>query len=242
MLSIMEFDRLFQYYPTESGDSLIHSTLKFVSKEEAEEIKNCKKNVFLKQDNSDNENRVVVTEPPETPVVYNSNEESLRIVYVLLIIDYDLTLVDNNSQAFPSAMKFLQNINVMRVNNIIFKPLKVLWSLGSKSYIKETLPNNFPKYKFDFIKANNKHMSVRQKNLSDIRRNLIQLGYDRYLAGPSIIIDDQKQNLKSNEYDIVKDVKKYYILSNETVIDVKYDDLYKSILHDLFEFYKTTTG
>ncbi len=172
--------------------------------------------------------------------VVNKKKDTYKLVYFVLVLDYDLTLVDKNSVPYPSSFKFIKDINFLEKKNVIFKPFRVLWSLGSEDYVKASLKKHFKISDFDRVKTNDSKMSVRQKHIVPLKKDLSKLkSCEKHLSGPVVIIDDQKKNLNSKEFEIPINVSKYYIYKNDKddPIDVNYDLLLKHMINKLHSFF-----
>lgn len=167
-------------------------------------------------------------------------KNTYKIVYFVLILDYDLTLVDSNSRPFPSVFKFLFDIDNLQKQNTIFKPLKVIWSLGSDDYVKSSLKKHFKSCKFDFVKTNDSEMKTERKRIGSLRKDLKKYNKHDYLSCPVVIIDDQEKNLNKKDYNVTINVKNYYKYNEKNeVVDVKYNVLLKDLKNKLLLIKKT---
>lgn len=120
-------------------------------------------------------------------------------IYPVIVVDYDLTLVDRSSRPFHGSHEFIERLRQFNdgQNQLI------LYSHGSPAYINEGLNKHYERERkyFDLIISDS---SAREnKPISQVRRVIKKLDY---LIGPYVIIDDMRSNLDSDQYDVVIDI------------------------------------
>lgn len=136
----------------------------------------------------------------ERPPSSSTSYRGFRI-HPVLVVDYDLTLVNKSSRPFPGAHEFVKSL---REFNNGHNQL-VLYSHASKAYIEDGLDKHFEderKY-FDEIIADSSPRN--NKPITHVRRIIKNT---EFLIGPYVIIDDMRSNLDSDQYDIVIDIKR----------------------------------
>jgi len=89
----------------------------------------------------------------------------------------------------------------------------------------------FPFFKYNLLISD----TTRQTKPITHVRKLIK-GNILYLCGPSVIIDDKMTNLKTAEYDIVKDVNRY-----KTEFDVNFKLLFFDLKTSIEQFFTNYT-
>jgi len=143
----------------------------------------------------------------------------IQNAYVLLVLDFNLTLVNNEDIPYASSKWFLSNIKSLHPNMYI-----VIYSHASKQYVENKMNDLFPYFKYNLLISD----TTRQTKPITYVRKLIK-GNLLYICGPSIIIDDKMSNLKTSEYDIVKDVKRYKTESGDVDFKLLFFDLKISV-------------
>jgi hypothetical protein len=155
-------------------------------------------------------------------IVSYSSIIGVENAYVLLVLDFNLTLVNNEDIPYPSSKWFLSNIRNLHSNMYI-----VIYTHASKQYIENKMQYLFPFFKYNLLISD----TTRQTKPITHVRKLIK-GNLLYLCGPSVIIDDKMTNLKTSEYDIVKDVNRY-----KTEFDVNFKLLFFDLKTSIEQFF-----
>lgn len=127
------------------------------------------------------------------------DRSSLRPV---IVVDYDLTLVDRASRPFPKSKEFLETLRKYHEG----LNTTVLYSHGTKDYVHRSLTRNYPRWAeyFDVILSDGSARS--NKPVTYVREKIKAIKPVEYLIGPYVILDDTKTNLDDDQYDIVIDV------------------------------------
>lgn len=168
----------------------------------------------------------------------NPRSSQNSILYFVIVLDFDETLVDKNSIAYPGAVNFvnqLDNLPPHRSTGKRYVPLKVLWSLGSHDYVTTCLAKEFSGCRFDLVKTGSKSS---HKGIVELRYDLFNLNANKYLQGPSVIVDDREENLRKDQYDVAVDVKRYYVKRGQRVADVNYTKLLMDVLSRVYDLYR----
>lgn len=187
------------------------------SKYPNQDIPQLKRKRTFHHDEQDNENCT-----SQTPV---SHKIEINNAYVLLVLDFNLTLVNNEDIPYASSKWFLSNIKSLHPNMYI-----VIYSHASKQYVENKMKDLFPFFKYNLLISD----TTRQTKPITYVRKLIK-GNIMYLCGPSIIIDDKLSNLKTSEYDIVKDVKRY---NKSDTNDIDFKTLFLDLKTSVEQFFE----
>lgn len=128
-------------------------------------------------------------------------------VHPVIVVDYDLTLVNCSSKPFPGSHEFIEKLRDINdgQNQLI------LYSHGSPAYIDEGLNKHYERERKYFDEIVSDSSARNNKPVTYVRRVIKRLDH---LIGPYVIIDDKRSNLDSDQYDIVIDVTRM----------TKYDD------------------
>lgn len=151
----------------------------------------------------------------------------------IIVVDMDETLIDNNNNdlPIPQSTEFLDSLE-----KLFFKGCKILWTKGSAAHVEQNLHPDHRK-KFDkIILGSHKHLRHQGKPITVIRKLSLPKAA---LAGPYIIIDDNDENLRSDQYDITIDVKKYYIHSVNEPLRVAYNKIITDLIKRVNDWYKS---
>lgn len=117
----------------------------------------------------------------------------------VLVVDYDLTLVDKSSRPFPGSDDFLERLRDFNEGHNQL----ILYSHGSPAYINEGLNRHFKRERSFFDEIISDSSARNNKPVSHVRR---VIKYLDCLVGPYVIIDDMRSNLDSDQYDVVIDI------------------------------------
>lgn len=154
-------------------------------------------------------------------------------IHPVIVLDYDLTLVDKSSRPFSGSHEFIEKLNSFNdgQNQLI------LYSHGSPSYVYNGLEKHYDQQKkyFDHVVGDNS--ARRNKPVSVVRRLIKDM---EYLIGPYIIIDDMDTNLDSDQYDIVIDVARMTNYDDKgRAVSVDYDACLCYLDENVKDFLKT---
>lgn len=117
----------------------------------------------------------------------------------VIVVDYDLTLVDRLSRPFPGSHEFIERLrDVNDGHNQL-----ILYSHGSPAYIDDGLSRHYEHERRLFDEIISDSSARNNKPVTYVRRVIKRL--DR-LTGPYVIIDDMRSNLDGDQYDVVIDV------------------------------------
>lgn len=132
---------------------------------------------------------------------YKRNKTSFKgyNIYPVIVVDYDLTLVDRSSRPFPGSHEFLEKLREFNdgENQLI------LYSHGSTAYIQQGLNKHFERERKYFDQIISDGSARDNKPVAYVRRVIKNVNH---LIGPYVIIDDMRSNLDSDQYDVVIDI------------------------------------
>lgn len=117
----------------------------------------------------------------------------------VIVVDYDLTLVDRSSRPFPGAHEFIEKLREYNDG----RNQLILYSHGSPAYIDDGLNKYFERERKYFDEIISDSSARDNKPITHVRRVIKDMDY---LAGPYVIIDDMRSNLDGDQYDVVIDV------------------------------------
>lgn len=117
----------------------------------------------------------------------------------VIVVDYDLTLVNRSSHPFPGSHEFLEKLREFNdgENQLI------LYSHGSTAYIQQGLNKHYERERKYFDQIISDGSARDNKPISYVRRVIKNVDQ---LVGPYVIIDDMRSNLDSDQYDVVIDI------------------------------------
>lgn len=152
----------------------------------------------------------------------------------VIVVDYDLTLVDNNAKPFPGSKEFLEKLrNFNDGHNTL-----VLYSHANSAHINHGLDKYFNDVKHYFDEIISDHSARNNKPVTHVRRVISKISY---LTGPFIIIDDLRSNLDNDQYDIVVDVNRFTKSVKNNLVNVDYDAIFCLIKKGIEKFLITKT-
>lgn len=120
-------------------------------------------------------------------------------IYPVIVVDYDLTLVDRSSRPFPGSHEFIEKLREFNDGQLQL----ILYSHGSPAYIQDGLNKHFARERRYFDEIISDNSARNNKPVTHVRRLIRKL---EYLIGPYVIIDDMRSNLDEDQYDIVIDI------------------------------------
>jgi hypothetical protein len=144
----------------------------------------------------------------------------------IIVLDLDGTLIDKQNYGYPNVVKFLTNLQTITKHVYL-----CLWTMGNDVHCEIAIAENFPMITFDEVRCGS-YCDLVGKPVTVIRKNVSN---PNCFIGPTIIIDDLDENLAPSQYDIVKDVKKYYKIQNGKII-VDYKQLYQDLLSNYHDW------
>lgn len=152
----------------------------------------------------------------------------------VIVVDYDLTLVDNNAKPFPGSKEFLEKLrNFNDGHNTL-----VLYSHANSAHINHGLDKYFNDVKHYFDEIISDHSARNNKPVTHVRRVISKISY---LTGPFIIIDDLRSNLDNDQYDIVVDVNRFTKSVKNNPVNVDYEGIFCLIKKGIEKFLITKT-
>lgn len=165
---------------------------------------------------------------PRLNITQNSNkslkkikEKSIRILDLysfntVIVVDYDMTLVDRNARPFPGAKDFLRKLYNFNNGRVTL----VLYSHATFNHIQHGMSTHFAEESEFFTETITDHTMLRNKPVTQVRRVLSNL---EALSGPFVIIDDVRSNLDDDQYDITIDVSRHFLRDKSSkVIGIDY--------------------
>lgn len=144
------------------------------------------------------------------------SEQKYRINFVFS--DFSLVLANQIKEPFPSTLDFFRKIKQKYVhsNIILFTPNKTDLILA-----KQFLPL------IDlFIKLDENVAIVQEERpILFLRKYLFKEKKTFLLMGPNILITKGMNTNNNKQYDIVKDIRRFYIFKYNSLIDINYQEL-----------------
>lgn len=154
-------------------------------------------------------------------------------LHPVIVVDYDLTLVNRQSKPFPGSHEFverLRDVNDGR-NELI------LYSHGSPSYIDDGLSRHYEQERKLFDEIISDSSARDNKPITYVRRVIKKLDH---LIGPYVIIDDMRSNLDSDQYDVVIDITRMTEYDAKgTAVSVDYDTCLRTVDQGIRTFLNT---
>lgn len=152
--------------------------------------------------------------------------------HCVIVFDFDDTLIDNGNKdaLIPGSDKFL-----IAINRYIPHSYNMLWTKGGEGHIKKNLKNNIRKHFQKIIVGSHPTLRNEGKPITVVRRMCTSA---KALSGPYIIVDDNDENLRNDQYDITIDVKKYYINSADQPLRIDYNAILTTIIKRINLWYR----
>jgi ribonucleotide monophosphatase NagD (HAD superfamily) len=141
----------------------------------------------------------------------------------IIVLDLDGTLIDQHNSAYPNAKKFIINLQNLTKDVYI-----CLWTMGNDVHCEKAIEDHFSTIAFNDIRCG-AYCDLEGKPITVVRK---YVNNPRAFIGPTIIIDDLDTNLNPTQYDIIKDVKKYYKAQTNGKIIVDYKQLFQDLTVD----------
>lgn len=158
----------------------------------------------------------------------NSAENAFRINFILT--DLSLILVDRFVRVFPSALTFLENLKS------IFKNSSIILYTHNKT---ETI---FSTRAFSSIDARinldeNSIMMSEERPVLLLRKYLVSKWGPLSLTGPNVLLTKAMNANNNKQYDVIKDVRRFYIFDRNAVRDVDYERLIEELRESIRQFF-----
>lgn len=154
-------------------------------------------------------------------------------LHPVIVVDYDLTLVNRMSRPFPGSHEFIEKLrDVNDGHNEL-----ILYSHGSPAYIDDGLTRHYEHERKLFDEIISDSSARDNKPITYVRKVIKRLDH---LIGPYVIIDDMRSNLDGDQYDIVIDVTRMteYDVKGSAV-SVDYNTCLRTIDKGIREFLNT---
>lgn len=151
----------------------------------------------------------------------------------VIVVDYDLTLVNRSSRPFDGAHEFIERLrDVNGGRNEL-----ILYSHGSPAYIDDGLTRHFESERKLFDEIISDGSARDNKPITHVRRVIKRLDH---LIGPYVIIDDMRSNLDSDQYDVVIDITRMTEYDGKgTAVSVDYDTCLRTVDQGIRAFLNT---
>lgn len=150
----------------------------------------------------------------------------------VVVVDYDMTLVDKNAKPFPDSPDFIRRIKQINGGRVTV----VLYSHANSEHINYGLDRYYADVKNNFDEIIADHSARNNKPITHVRRVIPDMSR---LNGPYAIIDDLRSNLDNDQYDIVIDVNRYTSYNKNTAVSVDYDGVMCMLLNGIKTFLST---
>lgn len=153
--------------------------------------------------------------------------------YPVIVVDYDLTLVNRLSRPFPGSHEFIERLrDVNDGRNEL-----ILYSHGSPAYIDDGLARHYEHERKCFDEIISDSSARDNKPIAYVRRVIKRLDH---LIGPYVIIDDMRSNLDSDQYDVVIDVTRMTEYDGKgTAVSVDYETCLRTVDDGIRAFLNT---
>lgn len=153
--------------------------------------------------------------------------------YPVIVVDYDLTLVNRLSRPFPGSHEFIEHLR--EVND--GRNELILYSHGSPAYIEDGLNKHYEHERKLFDEIISDSSARDNKPITYVRRVIKRLDH---LLGPYVIIDDMRSNLDSDQYDVVIDITRMTEYDGKgTAVSVDYDTCLRTVDQGIRAFLNT---
>lgn len=165
----------------------------------------------------------------ESPNVQTICEQTSSINFILT--DFSLILANQIKEPFPSVLDFLTKIkqNFKNSNIILFTDSKSDIILAKKY---------FPSIDLLIELNRDSHLIIQEERpILYLRKQLFKQNNKLALIGPYILITKTMNSNNNKQYDIVKDIRRFYIFKENVLIDVNYQHLLNNIKKSVDNFF-----
>lgn len=190
------------------------------------EAKKCGK--YKRRKGEDDDNIGNVRETLRAKISENTNRHTFCINFILT--GFSLILADKFANVFPSALKFLTNVKRTFVNS------KIIMFTHDKAEIIST------KKSFScidiYVELNNDSIVTRdERPVVYLRKFLANRVGPAALTGPFVLLTNSMNAYNNKQYDIVKDIRRFYIFDNNNVLrDVDHELLTQDVKKSVKNF------
>lgn len=164
----------------------------------------------------------------------NKTQFKKYIFNPVIVVDYDLTLVDNSAKPFPASKEFIIKLRDFNDGQTTL----VLYSHANAAHINHGLDKYYSDIKHCFDEIISDHSARNNKPVTHVRRVISSISS---LSGPYIIIDDLRSNLDNDQYDIVIDVNRFTEFHKNTPVTVDYNGILCMMNNGVETFLSTKT-
>lgn len=182
----------------------------------------------------------IMTVESRKPNTSNNSSSSRKVNFnrydfnPVIVVDYDLTLVDDRAQPFPGSKEFITRLRDFNDGQMTL----VLYSHANAAHIDHGMAKYYHEIKDYFDEIISDHSARNNKPVTHVRRVISSLAS---LSGPFVIIDDLRSNLDNDQYDIVIDVTRFTRFKRAQPIEVNYDGILCLLTEGVETFLKTKT-
>lgn len=154
-------------------------------------------------------------------------------LHPVLVVDYDLTLVDRLSRPFPGSHDFIERLRDVNGG----RNQLILYSHGSPAYIDDGLTKHYEHERKLFDEIISDSSARENKPVTYVRRVIKRTDH---LIGPYVIIDDMRSNLDGDQYDVVIDITRLTGYDDRgTAVSVDYDTCLQTVDRGIRTFLST---
>lgn len=163
-----------------------------------------------------------------TIVRHNVKNHNYFINFV--ITDFMLILADKFMNVFPSALEFIRNLKRMYVNSniIMYTYNKIEIDVTKKTFLS-LIDIYLELDKNNVIFSNERPILYFRKLVAN------KLGTDA-LSGPNVLLTKSMNADNNKQYDIVKDIRRFYVFDKSSVTDVDYKRLLEELKGSIDRF------
>lgn len=146
----------------------------------------------------------------------------------VVLPDISLIVTDHSMRPFPSAYGFLKELKRYFTN------VNVILYTDNKADVAVT-KNLFDEINL-IVDAKDAIIVAGERPILQLRKYLCQRLGSRSLAGPFVLLCKTMNANNNKQYDIVKDVRRFYVFDENILTDVNYQELIKNIQCDITDF------
>lgn len=163
-------------------------------------------------------------------ILPNPSDEKDRYRINVILTNVALILTDRFGNCFSGSSEFIANIKVNFANSnvILFTDDVAEIDLASKKYPID----GFVKLEKDGIVA-----TLKERPVLFLRKFIMKKFGVSSLTGPYILITNVMAAHNSKQYDVIHDVRRYYVFDTNTLIGVDYESLLNELKNSVRNFF-----
>lgn len=173
------------------------------------------------------------TAASRTPIAVDAK---FRFCINFILTDCTFILTDQFTNIYPGAIQFVCNLKKMFLDSNVIMFLQNKHEINLCRKVFSLIPNAVDLF-IDCDIAEGGIVPNNERPLLYLRKCLAKQMGPPALAGPNVLLTRTMNANNNRQYDIVKDIRRFYIFENNILSKVDYNNLLHNVQNDLQQFF-----